>query len=207
MVEEPELAHPVLSTILLEVLDGSFETGDGETVATTGITVLVGTNRGWDRSGLPIGFARQAVAERRRRAVIEAVRTELDPRLLSRFEEDDAVHVLAPLGDAALRNIVRLEAERFGRERGVSLRLGDGVAARLVVAAGAERERSGARAVIGQLRSRVYVPLSRLLLGERPAAVAALLDGRGKIVLEPLASLPSAEGGGEPPADAEREEG
>jgi len=194
--EEVEKGHPAFLDVLLEVLDGSFKTGRGEEVATDGLSVLIGSNQGCDRPATALGFTARDDDERRAAAVQAAVGRLLDPRLASRLEQEDAIFYLPPLDDASLRNIVRLQAARLGRRRGVVVRITDEAVRHVVAQAAGDVALLGARAVLGVYRTAIEVPLRRLLVRERPAGVLVLFRDGG-VVLAPVDELPVEAGGGE----------
>lgn len=182
VVEEPELAHPNAIEVLLEVLDGEFETGDGERVSTAGLAVLVCTNAGCERPTAPFGFAPGGdEVERERTVLVAALEGVLDPRLVDRLR-DDVFHV-PRLGAAALRNLVRTEAARLGERVGRPLRITD-EAARQVVAEGLAADRRGsARAVLAAFRRLVERPARDVVrAGASGDALVALVQGEAVVV-------------------------
>ena len=56
LIEEPEIGHPNILQLLMEMLEGSFTAGDGSVICTRGLTVLMSSNAGCEANKAKPGF-------------------------------------------------------------------------------------------------------------------------------------------------------
>jgi Cdc6-like AAA superfamily ATPase len=125
LIEEPELGHPNVMQLLMEILEGSFTAGDGSVICTRGLTVLLSSNAGCEANKATPGFA-FSVDTNRAEHIKKACENMLPPPIRSRMGPDNLFY-LPPLSVAALRNILRQDAATWSRAEGIDLEISDAV--------------------------------------------------------------------------------
>lgn len=159
IIEEPELGHPNLLRVLLQILEGAFTAGDGSVLSTKGITVFISSNAGCESNKTKLGFGSSSSDQKNAR-IQESLEALLPTALLSRIGADN-IFYLEPLTSEALRNILRLAAHNYGRAEGVAVCIEEDVIHHIV--ANEETDRFGARAMLDRFRNEVEFLLDEKL--------------------------------------------
>jgi len=181
ILEEPELGHPNILQLLMQILEGSFTAGDGSVLSTNGITIFILTNLGCCNTTAKVGFGTSNQDQQGLR-VKESLEAFFTPALLSRLGWNNIFH-LPPLSPSALRNIIRLAGHRYGEAEGVQVHIDDKLIGRMV-----EEENTvkyGARAVLDRYRCSVEPLMDEILCIESAVDIESLhvcFDETNKIV-------------------------
>jgi ATP-dependent Clp protease ATP-binding subunit ClpA len=136
--------------ILEGILAGEFTAGDGQQISTQGLVVLITTGSGARSGSTPIGLIRTDDQPGAR--VTEGLCATLPAGVLTQIGFHN-VFYLGVLEPAALRNILRLQMQRYAREEGISLHVDEPVFDHVLRKLDAAAE--GARGVLAAFRERI----------------------------------------------------
>jgi ATP-dependent Clp protease ATP-binding subunit ClpA len=169
--KRPERGHPNVLKILDGILAGEFTAGDGQRLPTGGLMVFVTTGAGARDCRSSVGFG----TDTRRQGL--ALANEFNDIFPSGLE----VYLLEALEPAALRNILRLELNRYARAEGVSIGVEEAVLDFLLEKVNTRLE--GARGVLTAYRQSIEPLLDEQLEGgEDCPRLTLYLDDRRQIV-------------------------
>ncbi|MCY0877884.1 MAG: ATP-dependent chaperone ClpB [Firmicutes bacterium] len=185
LLDEVEKAHPEVFNVLLQVLDdGRLTDGQGRTVDFRNTVIIMTSNLGSDI------LLEESDPERRDQMIQAVLRQSFRPEFLNRIDE---VVIFNRLGDAELREIVRLQLKDLEKrlaERRVALTLTDR-AADWLARRGYQPE-FGARPLRRVIQRALADPLAmKLLAGEIAEGAHVVVDESGDslqfLVEDPLA--------------------
>jgi hypothetical protein len=192
IVLKPELGHQAVMALVCEICEGSFRAGDGQEISTRGLVVLIVSNAGSD-SGKAIGF--ETCHTHAGGEAAEALEKLLASPAMGSAPGSIPMFYMPPLHPSALRNIVRLEVEKFGRARGVKTHVDQEVLEKIVSLS--RPDLSGARGVLAQYRDKVEPlmdeALERVEAKEREEGLEMLhlsLDSLGNISCQVVTEHP-----------------
>ncbi|RYE87318.1 MAG: ATP-dependent Clp protease ATP-binding subunit, partial [Myxococcales bacterium] len=179
LLDELEKAHPVVFDALLGVLgEGRLSDADGKVTDFRNAVIVMTTNLGADTMRARVGFGggdeasdEEAV---RRHYVAEAQRF-FRPEFFNRL--DDLI-VFRPLGEQAIRSIVRREVERLGQREGLvrrDLELATSEGSLDLLAREGLDPRLGARPLKRAIERRLAVPAASWLASHRQGGPTRLL--------------------------------
>jgi ATP-dependent Clp protease ATP-binding subunit ClpA len=183
--------------IMEGILAGEFTAGDGQQVSTRGLVVLITTGAGARSGPAPIGLIRTGDQPGAR--VSEGLGAVLPSGILTQIGFHN-VFYLGALEPAALRNILRLQLQRYAREEGISLHVEEPVFDYLLGKMDAAVE--GARGVLAAFRERIEPLLDEQLeKAQGVRKLSIILDDRREVACRETDGPPAEV----PPEDREGE--
>lgn len=195
--EKPEAGHPNVLKILEGILAGEFTAGDGQQISTRGLVVLITTVAGARSGSAPIGLIRADDHPAAR--VSGGLAAVLPAGVLTQIGFHN-VFYLGVLEPAALRNILRLQLQRYAREEGISLHVEEPVFDYLLGKMDAAVE--GARGMLAAFRERIEPLLDEHLeKAQGVRKLSIILDDRREVACRETDGPPAEV----PPEDREGE--
>jgi len=184
IVLKPELGHPAVMGLVCEMCEGSFRAGDGQEISTTGLVVLIVSNVGSDSGKAKIGFETDNTSAGGK--AMEDLEKLLASPSMGSTAGSISLFYMPPLHPTALRNIVRLEVEKFGTKRGVKIHVDQEVLEKITCSSRADL--AGARGVLAWYRDRVE-PVMEQALTELEAREGQEIPGMLHLSLDSLGNV------------------
>jgi ATP-dependent Clp protease ATP-binding subunit ClpB len=166
LFDEVEKAHGDVFNVMLQILDdGRLTDSQGRTVDFKNVVIVMTSNIGSHLISETAGSTDEAIQERTRQRVFEALRQHFRPEFLNRVDEIVLFH---SLDVAQLKEIVDIQLARLIRrlrDRRIDLRLTE--AAKVFLAERGFDPVYGARPLKRAIQRELETPLSRLIVGGR----------------------------------------
>jgi len=180
--KKPELGHPNILKILNGILAGEFTAGDGQHIPTGGLMVFVTTGAGAKRPSVGFGTGT------RRQGLV------LDKEFHDIFPSGLEVYLMEALEPAALRNILRLELNRYARAEGVAIEIEEAVLDILLGKVNTRLE--GARGALAAYRQSIEPLLDRQLESRKSCPRLTLCLDKNRQIVCRSEDQPPVTGGG-----------